>query len=56
MTRRTISKDEYLRFRMIYNKLMESNHPNKDKKLLELYDCMERKLRYLGSTAIEDKL
>jgi P-type E1-E2 ATPase len=30
--------------------------PNKEKKLLELYDKMEYDLEYLGSSAIEDKL
>jgi hypothetical protein len=35
---------------------VSSNHPLKEQKLLELYNTMEQKLRYLGSTAIEDKL
>jgi magnesium-transporting ATPase (P-type) len=56
MTKRNVKKSEYKKFRTIYDKLMCSNHPDKEDKLLELYDAMERKLRYLGSTAIEDKL
>lgn len=35
---------------------MNSNHPYKDKKITELYKRMEAKLRYVGATAIEDKL
>lgn len=36
--------------------MINSNHPYKDKQILELYKKMEMKLRYVGSTAIEDKL
>ena len=35
---------------------MMSNHPLKEAKLNDLFNSMEQKLRYLGSTAIEDKL
>ena len=41
MTKRNVSKNEYTKFRKIYDKLMCSNHPLKEKKLLELFDAME---------------
>ena len=45
-----------MRYLKKYKQLMESNHPYKDKKLVELYQKMETKLRYIASTAIEDRL
>jgi len=56
MTKRNISTQEFSKFKKIYDKLMLSNHPMKEQKLFELYNSMEQKLRYLGCTAIEDKL
>lgn len=53
---RAVAEKEFEMFMEIYNKLMNSNHPFKDKKIKELYAKMESKLRYLGCTAIEDKL
>lgn len=35
---------------------MKSNHPDKDEQLSKLYDQMEVKLEYVGSSAIEDLL
>lgn len=35
---------------------MKSNHPDKDELLSKLYDQMEVKLEYVGSSAIEDLL
>ena len=56
MGMRQVQEEEFHTFHSIYTKLMESNHPLKDKKVKELFSKMESKLRYLGSTAIEDKL
>ena len=56
MTKRSMSKAEFTKFKTVYTKLMSSSHPMKELKLLELYNALEQKLRYLGSTAIEDKL
>ena len=53
---RQVPDEEFNTFQKIYNKLVNSNSPYKDKKITELYMKMEKKLRYLGSTAIEDKL
>jgi hypothetical protein len=39
-----------------YTSLKTSIDPDKDDKLLDMYDEMERGLEYLGSSAIEDKL
>ena len=39
-----------------YTNMKTSVDPQKEKKLLAMYDQMEYNLDYLGSTAIEDKL
>jgi P-type E1-E2 ATPase len=39
-----------------YNTVKTSVDPQKEAKLLNLYDQMEKDLNYLGSSAIEDKL
>lgn len=41
MTKRNVSKSEFKKFKTIYDKLMCSNHPMKETKLMELYDAME---------------
>ena len=56
MAMRQVPDEEFMTYSKIYNKLVNSNSPYKDKKITELYMKMEKKLRYLGSTAIEDKL
>jgi magnesium-transporting ATPase (P-type) len=56
MGMRQVSEEEFETFQTINNKLVNSTHPYKDKKIVELYQKMEQKLRYVGSTAIEDKL
>ena len=56
MGMRQVPEEEYYQFQKIYDRLMNSNHPYKDKKITELYQKMEAKLRYVGATAIEDKL
>ncbi|CDW86408.1 p-type atpase [Stylonychia lemnae] len=56
MAMRQVPEEEYQTYYKIYSKLVNSNSPYKDKKITELYMKMEKKLRYLGCTAIEDKL
>jgi hypothetical protein len=56
MAMRQVGEEEFNNFSNIYSKLVNSNSPYKDKKITELYVKMEKKLRYLGCTAIEDKL
>lgn len=53
---RSIIKEEYQTFKRLYNNLQMSSNPSKESKLFELYDQMEQKLRYVGCSAIEDKL
>lgn len=56
MGMRQVSEEEFSTFQQINQKLANSTHPYKDKKIIELYKKMEQKLRYVGCTAIEDKL
>ena len=56
MAERRVSPEEYSRFKKFYDDLMVSTGMSKEGKLMQLYDSMEQKLRYLGCTAIEDKL
>lgn len=56
IAQRGISKSEFKQFMKLYTNLTQSDSKNKEEKLFALYDAMEHKLRYLGSTAIEDKL
>lgn len=56
IAKRSLSQEEFDQFLKIYDHLVRSNNPAKDEKLALLFDAMEQKLRYLGSTAIEDKL
>ena len=53
---REVPSEEFETFQRIYSKLVNSSHPYKDKKIIELYQKMENKLRYVACTAIEDKL
>lgn len=53
---RNICEEEFLTFKRIYKNLQHSLGPSKEQKLLELYDEIEQKLRYIGCSAIEDKL
>lgn len=39
-----------------YTTIKTSVDPQKESKLLQLYDTLESDLTYLGSSAIEDKL
>lgn len=56
MAKRNIVEEEFQTFNEIYNELKTSFDESKEDKLCALYDAMEQKLRYLGCTAIEDKL
>jgi len=56
MAQRHVRKSEYKRFMHLLANLQESHHPMKEKKIKELFSKMESKLRYIGCTAIEDKL
>eukprot|EP00347_Sterkiella_histriomuscorum_P003801 403362887 len=56
MAMRQVPEKEFMTFQKIYSKLVNSNSPYKDKKITELYQKMENKLKYVGCTAIEDKL
>lgn len=53
---RNISKPEYDEFKRLYRKLQQQIGPQKEDSLFSLYDSMEQKLRYIGCSAIEDKL
>ncbi|CDW75337.1 p-type atpase [Stylonychia lemnae] len=56
LTKRTINREEYQNFKNIYQQIQESSSFNKEQRLAQLYEAMEQKLRYIGCTAIEDKL
>ncbi len=51
-----LSVKEYEKFEREYSELKISTYSDKDSKLNRLYDEYERDLKYVGSTAIEDKL
>ena len=56
MSMREVQEKEVKNFQEVYQMIMDSSHPQKEKKVSDLYKKMENKLRYLGCTAIEDKL
>jgi len=56
MAKRNVGKEEYSTLKKILKQLKESNHPLKDKKIKSLYEQMEKKMTYVGCSAIEDKL
>eukprot|EP00347_Sterkiella_histriomuscorum_P000659 403374990 len=56
MCNRVILKQEYQQFKKIYANIMRAKPGQREEKLDMLYDVMEQKLRYLGSSALEDKL
>jgi magnesium-transporting ATPase (P-type) len=56
MAERNISPEEYKQFIKIYKELSLASSVKREEKLNELYDTMEQKLRYIGCSAIEDKL
>ena len=51
-----MSQKEYEKFDAQYSELKISTNADKEAKLGRLYDEYERDLKYIGSTAIEDKL
>jgi P-type E1-E2 ATPase len=54
---RRVSEKEYTRFNRIHTQLTESIASiNKEEELSQLYSKMENKLRYLGCSAVEDRL
>lgn len=56
MGKRKLTEDEYKSFAEKFQKLKISGDKNKEAKLNELYDKMEKNLRFVGASAIEDKL
>ena len=55
-SKKELSQKEIEEFMQNYTNMKTSVDPQKEKKLLAMYDQMEYNLDYLGSTAIEDKL
>lgn len=55
-SRKELNLQEYEEFMKKYNSVKTSIDSQKEAKLLDMYDQMERDLNYLGSSAIEDKL
>jgi magnesium-transporting ATPase (P-type) len=55
-SRKELNGSEYEDFMRQYNTVKTSVDPQKEAKLLNIYDQMEKDLNYLGSSAIEDKL
>jgi phospholipid-translocating ATPase len=53
---RRITNEEYQNFAKKFYSLKTSNFKDKEKKLNELFDGFEKSLRFLGCSAIEDKL
>ena len=51
-----LTQKNYKDFERKYKELKTSLGPNKESKLFEMYDEMEKGLTYLGCSAIEDKL
>lgn len=51
-----LSQAEYDSLEKEFSYLKISSSADKDKRLNKLYDVYERDLKYVGSTAIEDKL
>jgi P-type E1-E2 ATPase len=55
-SRKELNNKDYTEFMNKFTELKTSVDPQKEQKLLALYDSMEYGLTYLGSSAIEDKL
>ncbi|TNV87235.1 hypothetical protein FGO68_gene1546 [Halteria grandinella] len=53
---RRVSQKEYSTFSSLHSRLMQSFSDDKELQLSKLFAKMERKLRYLGCSAVEDKL
>jgi P-type E1-E2 ATPase len=53
---RSIQKDEYVKFKKVYKQVQAQIGPTKEQTLMQIYDSMEQNLRYIGCSAIEDKL
>lgn len=53
---RSIQKDEYIKFKKVYKQVQAQIGPTKEQTLMQIYDSMEQNLRYIGCSAIEDKL
>ena len=56
LAQRELSQQEYEKFAAELSYQKQENSLDKDEKLFQMYDTMERNLTYVGSTAIEDKL
>ena len=56
VAQRNISKEEYQKFKATYVSIQKQIGPEKEQKLFNLFDNMEQKLRFIGCSAIEDKL
>lgn len=56
MGKKELTHSEYVEFEKKEHSLKTSMDPDKEKKLLDLYDGYEYGLEYMGSSAIEDKL
>jgi phospholipid-transporting ATPase len=56
MAQKELNHLEFLAWNKTYKEVLTSNTPDKEDKLCELYDEMEQKLEYVGSSAIEDLL
>jgi phospholipid-transporting ATPase len=54
--KKELSAKEFQDFMDSYTKMKTSVDSNKEKKLNEMFDTMEKGLMYVGSSAIEDKL
>jgi phospholipid-transporting ATPase len=53
---RSIQKDEYVKFKKVYKQVQAQIGPTKEQTLMQIFDSMEQNLRYIGCSAIEDKL
>lgn len=51
-----LENDQYEAFKEKYDSIRIKKHKNKEDDLNKLYDKMEQGLKYIGCTAIEDKL
>lgn len=51
-----LDEEEYQKFSEKYDSIWVKKHKGKEDDLLKLYDKMEQGLKYIGCTAIEDKL
>lgn len=51
-----LDEEEYQKFSEKYDNIRVKKHKGKEDDLLKLYDKMEQGLKYIGCTAIEDKL